>query len=96
MKLWYTYIVRCADNSLYTGVTTDIDRRLTEHNTSRRGAKYTRSRRPVTLVYLTEGMDKTSAFKLEAQIKKKSKRDKETLLDETSCARARARELVNA
>ena len=96
MKLWYTYIVRCADNSLYTGVTTDIDRRLTEHNTSRRGAKYTRSRRPVTLVYLTEGMDKTSAFKLEAQIKKKSKRDKETLLDETACARARARELVNA
>ncbi len=96
MKLWYTYIVRCADNSLYTGVTTDIDRRLTEHNTSRRGAKYTRSRRPVTLVYLTEGMDKTSAFKLEAQIKKKSKRDKEALLDETACARARARELVNA
>ena len=96
MKLWYTYIVRCADNSLYTGVTTDIDRRLTEHNTSRRGAKYTRSRRPVTLVYLTEGMDKTSVFKLEAQIKKKSKRDKEALLDETACARARARELVNA
>ena len=47
----YVYIVRCADGSLYTGYTTDPERRLSEHNTKGRGAKYTRSRQPVSLVY---------------------------------------------
>ena len=47
--LWYVYVVRCADDSLYTGITTDVARRVEEHNGSPRGARYTRARRPVTL-----------------------------------------------
>ena len=46
---WFTYVVRCADDSLYVGVTTDLDRRLHEHNHTVRGARYTRARRPVRL-----------------------------------------------
>lgn len=49
-RAWYLYVVRCADGTLYTGITTDVARRLHEHNHSARGAKYTRSRRPVALV----------------------------------------------
>ena len=48
---WYTYIVQCADLSLYTGITTDLLRRIEEHNSSPNGARYTRARRPVQLVY---------------------------------------------
>lgn len=48
-RAWYLYVVRCADGTLYTGITTDLARRLHEHNHSARGAKYTRSRRPVAL-----------------------------------------------
>lgn len=51
MKLWYVYIAECSDKSLYTGITTDIDRRISEHNNSNKGAKYTKSRQPVELVY---------------------------------------------
>ena len=48
--MWYVYLLRCADATLYCGVTTDMERRLREHNAGRRGAKYTRARRPVELV----------------------------------------------
>jgi predicted GIY-YIG superfamily endonuclease len=48
--LWYCYLARCCDGSLYVGITTDLHRRMAEHNAGR-GAKYTRSRRPVTLVW---------------------------------------------
>jgi putative endonuclease len=48
---WYVYMLRCRDGSLYTGITTDLERRLHEHNHGRRGARYTRARRPVTLVW---------------------------------------------
>lgn len=48
---WYVYILRCHDGSLYTGVSTDVSRRLVEHNHGSRGARYTRSRRPVSLLY---------------------------------------------
>ena len=51
---WSVYIVRCADDSLYTGITIDLERRLHEHNNAKNGAKYTRPRRPVTLVYQAE------------------------------------------
>ena len=51
MKDWYVYLVRCSDNSIYTGITVDIERRVIEHNTSKKGAKYTRTRQPVKLVY---------------------------------------------
>ena len=54
MKPWLMYVVRCSDGSLYTGVTNNVKRRILEHNYGMRGAKYTRSRRPVDLVYTVD------------------------------------------
>jgi len=68
------YILQCADDTLYTGIATDVDRRLTEHNSSEKGAKYTRSRRPVTLVYCEAFPDRSSASRREYEIKKKMNR----------------------
>ena len=80
MKEWYVYIVQCSDKSLYTGITVDIDRRVLEHNTSNKGAKYTRPRRPVQLVYSEAYEDRSSASKRESAIKKLSRAEKLTLL----------------
>ncbi len=79
-KPWFVYLLRCSDNSLYTGITTDINRRLNEHNKTNRGAKYTRARRPVTLVYIEEVLNKSIASKREYQIKKQPKLNKERLV----------------
>ncbi|HEO98490.1 MAG: GIY-YIG nuclease family protein [Campylobacterales bacterium] len=68
------YILRCADDTLYTGIATDLDRRLTEHNSSEKGARYTRSRRPVKLVYSEPFPDRSSASRREYEIKKKMNR----------------------
>ena len=65
---WYVYIVECSDKTLYTGITTDINRRLSQHN-SGKGAKYTRNRRPVTLKALFEFENRSSASKEEYRIK---------------------------
>tara|TARA_Y100000593_G_scaffold50967_1_gene95783 strand:- start:6062 stop:6310 length:249 start_codon:yes stop_codon:yes gene_type:complete len=70
MSKWYVYIVECADGSLYTGITTDVQRRILEHNYSFKAAKYTRSRRPVRLVYRKEVQNRSEASKEEARIKK--------------------------
>jgi len=78
---WFLYVVRCSDNSFYTGITTDITRRLNEHNTTSKGAKYTRSRRPVELVYWTDFKDRSTAAKAEARFKKLSRKEKEMILD---------------
>ncbi len=67
--MWTIYIVQCADQTLYTGITTDIDKRLKAHN-SGRGAKYTRGRFPVKLVYARPANTKSEAAKEEARIKK--------------------------
>ncbi|WP_425446630.1 GIY-YIG nuclease family protein [Dethiothermospora halolimnae] len=75
----YVYILRCKDNSLYTGWTTDIDRRVKEHN-SGKGAKYTRARRPVKLAYYEEHNNKSNAAKREYEIKQFSKKKKEELV----------------
>jgi putative endonuclease len=75
--MYHLYILCCADSTLYTGITTDLDRRLHEHNTSPRAAKYTRTRRPVTLVFTKQFPDRSSASKAEANIKKMSKKEKE-------------------
>ncbi len=80
MKAWFVYIVECSDKSLYTGITVDLDRRVLEHNTSNKGAKYTRPRRPVQLVYSETYEDRSSASKRESAIKKLSRSDKLTLL----------------
>jgi putative endonuclease len=77
---WFVYILRCRDNSLYTGVTTDCERRLQEHNHSARGARYTRGRRPVTLVYREEAQSRGAAQRREAQIKQLSTAQKEALI----------------
>ena len=66
-------MVCCSDNSLYTGITTDLNRRVAEHNNSKRGAKYTRSRRPVKLVYSSLVGTRSEAMKEECRIKKLSK-----------------------
>jgi putative endonuclease len=81
MSDWYIYIVRCSDNSLYTGVTKDIDRRVAEHNTSDKlGARYTQSRRPVTLVYEEGAESRSQASKRELEIKRLTKKHKEGLI----------------
>lgn len=77
---WYVYMVRCRDQSLYTGITTDPDQRLKAHNHGPTGARYTRSRRPVTLVYLEEAASRSAAGKREYAIKKMSPAQKATLI----------------
>lgn len=74
------YILQCADDTLYTGIATDVDRRLTEHNSSEKGAKYTRSRRPVRLVYREPFPDRSSASRREYEIKKLSRGKKLQLI----------------
>lgn len=75
----YTYMVKCRDGSLYTGWTTDVERRVREHNAGR-GAKYTQSRRPVELVYYETFETKVEAMKREYAIKQLSREEKETLI----------------
>ena len=77
----YTYIVKCRDNTYYTGWTKDLDRRMKAHN-SGTGAKYTRSRRPVRLVYYEAYRTKEEAMRREAAIKKMYKKEKEKLIAE--------------
>ncbi len=67
---WSIYIVRCKDGSYYTGITTDLTRRIAEHNSPGDGAKYTRPRRPVTLVYSESAPSRATATQRENQIKK--------------------------
>ena len=81
MMSYFTYIVRCSDSTLYTGITTDLARRLDEHNNSTKGAKYTRIRRPVKLVYSEKYEDRSSASKREYAIKKLSREKKLALFD---------------
>ena len=77
---WWVYFLRCTDNSLYAGVTTDILRRIDEHNNSKLGAKYTRARRPVSLAYLEEAKNKSMACQREYQIRHLTKDKKEQLV----------------
>ncbi len=66
---WVVYIVRCRDGSYYTGITTDLTRRIAEHNSLAGGAKYTRPRRPVTLVYWEAASSRATAAQREHRIK---------------------------
>lgn len=65
---WFVYVVRCGDGSLYTGIATDVEARVSVHNEGR-GARYTRSRRPVTLVYVERRRNRSSALRRELAIK---------------------------
>ena len=81
MEQWTVYVLRCGDNSLYTGVTTDVERRINEHNHDNKlAASYTRGRRPVKLVYSEACADRSQAQKRESDIKKLSRKQKEALI----------------
>lgn len=69
MTAWSVYLLECADQSLYCGVTTDLDTRLHKHNQGT-ASRYTRARRPVTLAAVRENLEKSAAFKLEYRIKR--------------------------
>ena len=75
----YTYIIKCADSTLYTGWTNDLDKRIKAHN-SGKGAKYTKTRRPVKLVYYEEHETKNEAMSREYAIKQLTRREKELLI----------------
>ena len=88
---WFVYILRCADRSYYTGITTNLTRRVAEHNGAvagsdsstklKRGARYTRSRRPLELVYAEPCMDRSAALKREYAIKRLSRSKKAELVN---------------
>lgn len=77
---WHMYIVRCADGTLYTGATTDVARRIIEHNAGGRGAKYTRSRRPVVLVYTKGQYTRENALRAEHATKALTRAEKMVLI----------------
>lgn len=81
MKKGFVYMVECSDGSLYTGWTTDVEARVATHN-SGEGAKYTRSRLPVKLVYSEEVEDRSTALKREAAIKKMTRANKKKLINQ--------------
>jgi putative endonuclease len=72
------YVVECSDASWYAGVTTDLERRVTEHNGSTKGAKYTKTRRPVQLIYSNKFSDRSAACKAEAAFKKLNRPEKKS------------------
>lgn len=80
MATWYIYILRCVDGTLYTGITTDVDRRIREHNEGR-GAKYTQSRTPVFLAYLEPSSNRSEASQRERAIKSLSRSKKLALIE---------------
>lgn len=79
MPTWSVYMVRCGDGSLYTGITVDVEKRVALHNDGK-GAKYTRARMPVVLVWSAEMMTATDARKAEVDLKRLSKKEKEELI----------------
>ena len=81
---YFVYILECCDGSLYTGITTDVTKRLDEHNSSYKGAKYTKTRRPVKLLYEESSSDRSSASKREYAIKKLTRIKKLQLINEPS------------
>ena len=81
MKFYYVYILLCNDDSLYVGVTSDIDRRVMEHNIGKYPDAYTHSRRPVTLVFYQDFTDPKQAIEFEKKLKKWSRVKKQALID---------------
>lgn len=79
--MYYLYILKCADKSFYTGITVDLPRRVREHNDSRLGARYTRARRPVKLVYSKKFKNRSNALKAEYKIKQLPRSEKSKLIN---------------
>lgn len=80
-RSWHVYMVRCSDGTLYTGITRDLEKRIAAHNSGKDGARYTRSRRPVTLVYAMEAESRSAAARLEYRIKKLPPEKKKVLAE---------------
>lgn len=83
MKNYFVYILECNDKTLYTGITTDIQKRLHAHNTSTTGAKYTKARRPVRLLYAETCTNRSTALTREYEIKKLTRKEKMELCTNT-------------
>jgi len=77
---WSLYIIKASDASFYTGITTDVERRFDEHSQGQKGAKYFNGRNPVKVVYREDGHSRSSASRREAEIKKLSRSEKESLI----------------
>ncbi len=77
---WFVYVVRCQDGTFYCGIATDLARRLEEHNSADKGAKYTRGRRPVQLIYAEEVASRAQATQREGRIKRMSRTEKMALI----------------
>lgn len=78
--MWYVYMLLCGDGTVYTGVTTNVERRVREHNSAKKGAKYTKVRQPLTLAYCEEANDRSAAQIREAALKKLSREEKLLLI----------------
>jgi putative endonuclease len=78
--MYFVYILKCSDQTFYTGITTNLDRRIKEHNSSKLGAKYTKIRRPVKLIYSKEFQNRSEATIEEFRIKKLSRQEKLILI----------------
>jgi putative endonuclease len=77
---WSVYIIEANDNSYYTGIATDVERRFEEHTSGLRGAKYFSGRKPLKIAYQEHGHTRSSASKREAEIKKLSRQEKQILI----------------
>lgn len=86
--MYTLYILRCSDKTLYTGITVDLKRRVSEHNSFKRGSKYTRSRRPVQLVYSKRFRTKSKALAMEYHIKQLSRKEKLALIGKSGTVKA--------
>ncbi|MCX6792809.1 MAG: GIY-YIG nuclease family protein [Candidatus Falkowbacteria bacterium] len=95
MTKYYLYIVKCFDDTLYTGITTDLERRVKEHNSSKLGASYTRARRPVSLVFSKRFNNRSTVSKEEARIKKLSRLEKLKLIKSYEPANSRRKKNNN-
>jgi putative endonuclease len=80
MTEYFVYILLCSDKTMYTGITTNLERRVKEHNNSKLGAKYTKPRRPVKLIYSKEFTNRSESSKEEARIKRLSRKEKTNLV----------------
>jgi putative endonuclease len=85
MEEWSIYILRCGDQSLYTGISIDVQRRIVEHTSGKKGAKYLKGKTPLSIVFSLVIGDKGKALKVEHRIKKLTKKDKEYLIQNPDC-----------
>ena len=82
---WHVYMVRCSDGTLYTGITNNLEKRIEAHNSEKNGARYTRSRRPVELVYSEQAGSQAAAARLEYRLKKLPLAKKKGLVEDIKC-----------